>query len=64
MADGRILEMSLQAERQLQQPGPLVLHGRHVRLDHLASGVVADDQTLPTVQHGAELGFTLLKVRH
>ena len=64
MADGRILEMCLETEGELQQPGPLVLHGRHVRLDHLASGVVADDQTLSTVQHRAELRFALLEIRH
>ena len=56
-----VLQMGLQAEGELEEPGPLVLHGGHVRLDHLAGRVVANDQALPTVQHRTELGLSLLK---
>ena len=46
-----VLQMGLQAEGELEEPGPLVLHGGHVGLDHLAGRVVANDQALPTVKH-------------
>ena len=59
-----VLQMGLQAKGELEEPGPLVLHGEHVRLDHLAGWVVPNDQALPTVQHRTELGLSLLKFRH
>ena len=62
VAGASVFEVSLQAEGQLEEPGPLVLHGRHVRLDHLAGRVVPDDQALAAVQHRAELGLPLLQL--
>ena len=59
-----VLQMGLQAEGELEEPGPLVLHGQHVRLDDGGGGVVGDDQALPPVHHGAELRLALLKLRH
>ena len=56
-----VLQMGLQAEGELEEPGPLVLHGGHMRFDHLAGWVVPNDQALPTVQHRTELGLSLLK---
>ena len=44
-----VLQMGFQAEGELEEPGPLVLHGGHVSLDHLAGRVVPDDQALTTV---------------
>jgi len=59
-----VLEVSFQAEGELQDPLPLRLHGGHVGLDALGCRVPLQNQGLPAVLDGTELDFTLLQVAH
>lgn len=61
---GGVLEVRLEAQGQLQEPLPLRLHGRQVRLHGLAGGMVSNDQAVATVLHGAELHLSLFEFAH
>ena len=60
----RVLEVRLEAERQLEQPLPLGLHGSKVRLHSVAGRVMRHHQLVATILYAAELVLPLLKFTH
>ena len=57
-------EVRLQAERELQEEGPLGLHRGQHGLDHLRGRVVRDDERLAAVHHRRELALPPLQLAH
>ena len=64
LAGAGVFEVGLETEGELEEPGPLALHGQHVSLNDLTGWVVGDDQRLSAVHHRTELRLSLLKLRH
>ena len=64
MRVGDVPEVGLQAEGELQEPGPLGLHCRHVSLDDGRGRMAGDDKGLTAILDGAEAGLATLELRH
>ena len=64
VVDAGVAEVRLQAEGQLEQPVPLRLQRRHVRLDALGRRVMLQHQRLSSILHGAHLNLPLLQFTH
>jgi len=52
LISGDVFEMRFKAESELEEPGPLRLHGGHVGLDALGGWMMLENQRLSTVLHG------------
>ena len=61
---GEVPQVGLQAERELQQEGPLCLHGGQHGLHHLGGRMVRDDERLAAVHHRRELALPPLQLPH
>ena len=61
---GEVPEVRLEAEGELEEEGPLGLHGGQHGLHHLRGRVVRDDERLAPVHHRGELALAALQLTH
>jgi hypothetical protein len=64
VVDGRMAQVRLQAECQLQEPFPLSRQSRHVSLNALGGWMVLQYKSLSSILDSAHLNFALLQFTH